>query len=137
MFDAVDGRAGEVAQFSGDGLLALLAERAAAVQTALDMLEVTALFNAQRLTECRAAITLGLGVARGRVVVGTAATARRAAYFWLGEPVVQAERLAAVCAHDDLGGHGVLVDDRTQAGLPVDQFAAVSRCLPQSGMTES
>ena len=134
MFDAVDGRAGEVTQFSGDGLLALFAEPAAAVQTALDMLEVTALFNAQRVTECRAAITLGLGVARGRVVVGTAATARRAAYVCLGEPVVQAERLAAVCAR---GGHGMLVDDRTQAGLPVDLAAAVRRCLPQSGMTES
>ena len=137
MFDAVDGRAGEVAQFSGDGLLALFAEPAAAVQTALDMLEVTGLFNAQRLTERRAAITVGLGLARGRVVVGTAATARRAAYVCLGEPVVQAERLAAACAHGDVGGHGVLVDDRTLAGLPAELVAAVRRCLPQSGMTES
>ena len=137
MFDAVEGRAGEVAQFSGDGLLALFAEPAAAVQTALDMLEVAGLFNAQRVTECRAAIAFGLGVARGKVVVGTAATARRAAYVCLGEPVVQAERLAAACAHGDVGGHGVLVDDRTLAGLPAELVAAVRRCLPQSGMTES
>ena len=98
------------------------------------MLEVAGLFNAQRLMECRTAITVGLGVARGKVVVGTAATATRAAHVCLGEPVVQAERLAADCAK---GGHGMLVDDRTQAGLPADLAAAVRRCLPQSSVTES
>nr|WP_316641186.1 response regulator [uncultured Roseateles sp.] len=121
MFDAIEGRAGEVAQFSGDGLLALFAEPRAAVQAGRDMMEVAELFNAQRSAEGQAAIAFGIGIARGEIVVGSAATARRAAYACVGAPVLSAARLAADGA---AAGNGLLMDAATRSGLPADMARA-------------
>lgn len=117
MFDAIEGRAGEVAQFCGDGLLALFAEPRAAVQAGQDMIELTDLFNTQRRAEGLAAIAFGIGIARGELVVGSAVTARRVAYACVGGAVLIAEQLAMACAR---GGHGLLMDGLTRSGLQAD-----------------
>jgi len=127
MFDAIEGRAGEVAQFSGDGLLALFAEPRAAVQAGRDMIEVAELFNLQRRAEGRSAIVVGIGIARGELIVGSALTARRAAYACVGEPVLSAAQLALACAR---AGQGLLMDASTRAGLPSDMGTAAVSLAP-------
>ena len=107
MLDTVDGRGGEVAQFRGDGLTALFGELPAALGAAQDMAELLASFNAERRAAGQAALAIGVGIARGAVVVATVATAQRAAYACLGEPVLRAERLAAACLS---GGQQMLLD---------------------------
>ncbi len=114
MFDAVEGRGGEVAQFGGDGLLALFAEPLSAVQAGQDMAEVAGLFNAERGAAAQPPIAMGIGISRGELVVGSAATARRAAHACVGVPALQAARLAEAAAP------GLLIDETTRAGLPVD-----------------
>jgi len=107
MLDAVDGRGGEVAQFRGDGLTALFGELPAALGGAQDMAELLASFNDERRAAGQAALAIGVGIARGEVVVATVATAQRAAYACLGEPVLRAEQLAAACL---LAGQQMLLD---------------------------
>lgn len=130
MFDAVEGRGGEVVQFTGDTLLALFAEPGAAVQAARDMCEVAALLNTERGGASQAGrqdLVMGVGVSRGAVMVGSAATARRAAYACVGLPVQHAVRLAELST---LGAHGPLLDDRARAGLHADHLVAAVTGLP-------
>ncbi len=124
MFDVITSQSGEVAQFSGDGLLALFAEPQAAVRAALEMTEMLALFNAERATVNHSPISQGLGIARGSILAGTASTSRRVAYVCLGEPVLTAERLAAACSS---GGQALLMDSAVRDGLDAAmRLAAVS-----------
>lgn len=130
MFDAVEGRGGEVAQFAGDTLLALFAEPGSAVQAAQDMVEVAVLFNAEHGAAGQpgaCALSMGIGVTRGAVVAGSAATARRAAYACVGAPVQRAVRLAEVSAR---GGYGPLLDGGARAGLRADQPVSALTCTP-------
>ena len=57
-------------------------------------------------------VGFSIGLARGAVVVGLAATSRRVAYACIGAPVQRAEQLAAVGAR---GGHQILMDEGTLA----------------------
>ena len=117
MLDAVAGRGGEVAQFRGDGLMALFGEPQAALGAARDMADVVASFNDERRVADQPPVRIGVGIARGEVVVATVATAQRASYACLGAPVQRAEHLAAACRRD---GHSLLMDADTRAGLPAD-----------------
>jgi CheY-like chemotaxis protein len=121
MFDALAGNHGDVTQFCGDGLMALFAEAPAAVRAAQDMVEVTALFNAERAPAGHGPIALGIGIARGAVLAGTATTARRSAFACIGAPVQRAEHLAAECARQ---GRGLLLDARVLSGWAADGPAA-------------
>ena len=122
MFDAVVENGGEVAQFGGDGLVAVFTEPAAALQAARDMVELSAQFNgepgavraeaAAQVAGGVAPIRFGIGLARGPVVVGLAKTSQRVAYACIGAPVPRAEQLAAVGAR---GGHQLLMDAGIQA----------------------
>ncbi len=134
MFDAIEAGGGEVAQFAGDGLLALFAEPEAALRAAQDMVEVLGLFNAERTAAGLAATVMGIGISRGEVVVGSAATARRAAYACVGAPVVAAARLAEACAR---GGHGLLIDDFGRAGLPANVTGLAGNDPPWPGRQRS
>ena len=117
MFDAVEGRGGELAQFSGDGLLALFSDPQAAVQAAQEMGELMRGFNEERLSSELAAVSLGCGLARGQVLACSAASSSRAAYACIGAPVVDAQRLAAVCSAREAA---FLMDAATRAGLSAE-----------------
>ncbi|MBI3367211.1 MAG: response regulator, partial [Burkholderiales bacterium] len=114
MLDAIAGQFGDVAQFSGEGLLALFGEPRAAVQAAHDMAELSALFNAERAAAGHAPTGFGVGIARGSVLIGTALTTRRAAYACIGAPVLIAESLAAASSRLH---HPLLMDGPAHAGL--------------------
>jgi adenylate cyclase len=114
MFDAIGRQNGDVAQFSGDAILALFAEPQAAVRAAQEMAEMAVLFNADRASAGQAALGHGVGIARGTVLVGTASTTRRVAYACMGEPALTADTLCAACSRL---GHALLIDEPTRKGL--------------------
>jgi adenylate cyclase len=121
MFDAISGHGGVVNQMIGDGLMAIfgaplpLAEAPlSAVRAALDMVEMIELFNAERATEGKAAIAIGVGIASGEVVAGYTGTQQRATYTCVGDTVNLAARLEA---HTKEAARTVLIDGDTQAAL--------------------
>ena len=123
MFDAVAGQDGEVIQFGGSGLVALFGEPARARAAARDMVEVSAQFNQERALAQELPVAVGIGLARGPVVVGLASTRQRATYACIGAPVQRAEQLAAVGAR---GGHPIVMDPGLQHGLaPASPAVAV------------
>jgi len=121
MFDAISGHGGVVNQMIGDGLMAIfgaplpLAEAPlSAVRAALDMVEMIELFNAERATEGKAAIAIGVGIASGEVVAGYTGTQQRATYTCVGDTVNLAARLEA---HTKEAARTVLIDGDTHAAL--------------------
>lgn len=124
MLDAIEGRGGVAWQLNGDGLTAVFGAPEplrgdggaawAAVQAALEMLELFALFNAERSATGKAPITLGIGIACGEVVTGQAGTPRRAAFVCIGPAVQRAARLEALAGE---AGRSVLIDAATHAAL--------------------
>lgn len=121
MFDAIGGQGGVVNQIIGDGLMAVFGAPMplpepglSAVRAALDMCEMVTLFNAERASEGRAPIAMGVGVASGEVIAGYTGTMDRATYTCVGDTVNLAARLEA---HTKACGEAVLVDATTQAAL--------------------
>jgi adenylate cyclase len=121
MFDAISGQGGVVNQIIGDGLMAVFGAPLplpepglAAVRAALDMAEMITLFNAERASEGRAPIAMGVGVASGEVIAGYTGTMNRATYTCVGDTVNLAARLEA---HTKACGEAVLIDTATQAAL--------------------
>ena len=114
IFDAVEGRGGEVARFCGDGLTALFRTPQAALQAAQDVGDLLLGFNQERSMLALAAISTGIGLARGAVVACSASSGSRAAYACIGVPVLRAEQLAAACSG---GGQVFLMDDGLQDAL--------------------
>lgn len=114
MFDAIDGRGGEVLQFCGDGLMALFGGSEQAVQAAHEMADLGALFNEERQSRAQPPVGFGIGIARGELLVGAAVTHRRTACACVGSPALEAERLSAECS---VRGQRLLMDAGTQAGL--------------------
>ncbi len=95
---AEGGAGGDLVQFSGDGLTVLFADPQAAARAAQEMHQTTAQFNDERAASGMPALVLGLGLARGPVLVGTVSTGQRMAQACIGEPVARAEALAAADA---------------------------------------
>jgi adenylate cyclase len=124
MLDAIEGQGGLTHQITGDGMTALFGApepvrgsgRApwAAVQAALEMLELVAMFNAERAASGKAPVALSIGIASGEVVAGYAGTPRRAAYVCVGAAVRRAARLEALTTQ---GAGAVLIDGTTHAAL--------------------
>ncbi len=121
MFDAISGQGGVVNQMIGDGLMAVfgaplaLPEPAlAAVRAALDMQEMVTLFNAERASEGKLPIAIGIGIASGQVIAGYTGTQQRATYTCVGDTVNLAARLEA---HTKVAGHGVLMDEDSRTAL--------------------
>jgi adenylate cyclase len=121
MFDAISGHGGVVNQMIGDGLMAIfgaplpLAEAPlSAVRAALDMVEMIDLFNAERASEGKVPIAIGVGIASGEVVAGYTGTQQRATYTCVGDTVNLAARLEA---HTKEAARTVLIDGDTQSAL--------------------
>ena len=124
MFDAVASQGGAVNRMSGDGLMAVFgapmppADPAdaplAAVRTALDMVEMLEIFNAERAAEGRAPMAMAVGIASGDVIAGTTGMPRRAAYTCVGETVNAAAALEALVAN---GTRAILIDETTRAAV--------------------
>ena len=130
VFDAVQGQGGEVAQFAGDTVLAVFAQPAAAGLAAQDLVALLQQWAEQQghadIAEIaghadhadhagRAAeLRTGIGLARGPVLIGTAAAAGRAACACIGTAVTRAQALAMTCAQ---GKHPFLADAGVDSAL--------------------
>ena len=121
MFDAIGGHGGIVSQIAGDGLMAIfgaplpLADHCdAAVRTALEMIELIELFNAEQMAAGKPAIRIGIGIASGDMVAGYTGTNERATYTCIGDTVNLASRLET---HTKEAGRAILIDAATRAGL--------------------
>lgn len=121
MFDAISGHGGVVNQMVGDGLMAIfgaplpLADHAgAAVRAALDMIEMIELLNAERASEGKAPLRIGIGIASGEMVAGYTGTQQRATYTCIGDTVNLAARLEA---HTKVAQRAILIDSATRASL--------------------
>lgn len=124
MLDAVQSHSGVVSQMTGDGLLASFgaalplrhADEAplAAVRAALEMTEMVELFNAERAALGRAPIALAVGIASGEVTAGYTGGQQRTAFVCIGSTVDRAVRLRS---HAAQGGHAIVLDAATEAGV--------------------
>jgi class 3 adenylate cyclase len=121
MFDAISGQGGVVNQMVGDGLMAIfgaprpLADHAAAAaRAALEMLELVAMYNAERKAAGQVPIAIGIGIATGEMVAGYTGTQQRATYTCIGDTVNLAARLEA---HTKVAGRPILLDEVARAGL--------------------
>jgi len=121
MFDAISGHGGIVSHMAGDGLMAIFGaplplpdHAGAAVRSALDMIEMIALFNAEQAAAGKAAIRIGIGIASGDMVAGYTGTNDRATYTCIGDTVNLASRLEA---HTKEAERVILIDEATRAAL--------------------
>jgi adenylate cyclase len=121
MFDAISGRGGVVNQMVGDGLMAIfgaplpLADPGgAAVQAALDMIEMIELYNREPGRTGPAPLAIGIGIASGTVIAGYTGTQQRATYTCVGDAVNLAARLEA---HTKAVGHPILTDAATRLAV--------------------
>ena len=118
MLDAIEGHGGVVRQMAGDTLTAVFeaapSAAAQAAQAALEMIELLAMFNAERAASGKPALGQSIGIAGGEVVAGPAGTPRCAAQVWVGAVVQRADRLEALATER---GASVLIDATTHVGL--------------------
>ena len=124
MFDAISGHGGIVSQIAGDGLMAIFGAplplpdpATSAVRTALEMVELVELFDAERTAGGKPAIRIGVGIASGEMVAGYTGTSRRATYTCIGDTVNLAARLET---HTKTVGRMILIDGATRTTLPGD-----------------
>ena len=122
MFDAIGSHGGIVSQIAGDGLMALFgaplplpSHAESAVRTALEMIELVELFNAERKVAGKTPIRIGVGVASGEMVAGYTGTQNRATYTCIGDTVNLAARLET---QTKVAGRPILIDLATREGLP-------------------
>ena len=122
MFDAITANNGTVNQMQGDGLMAIFGAPAAsenhreeAVNAALEMVELLKAFNEQRVTQNKAEVRIGIGIATGTVIAGYTGTQHRATYTCVGDTVNIAARIES---HTKVVGKPILIDEYTRRGLP-------------------
>jgi class 3 adenylate cyclase len=134
MFEAITSHGGVVNQMIGDGLMAIfgaplpLADHAvAAVQAALEMIEMIGLLNADRAALGKSPVRIGVGIATGEMVAGYTGTQQRATYTCVGDTVNIAARLEA---HTKIAQRPVLVDattaDAVQGRYIIDAMGTVA-----------
>ncbi len=121
MFEAISDQGGVVNQMVGDGLMAIFGAPLyqadhcdRAVKAALDMIDMIQLLNADRITQGKSEIRIGIGIASGQVIAGYTGTIRRATYTCVGDTVNLAARLES---HTKVVGKPILIDGITQAAL--------------------
>src|SRR6476661_4917970 len=102
MFDAIGSHGGIVSQIAGDGLMAIFGAPVAlpghcdaAVQAALEMIELVDLFSREQARAGKPGIRIGIGIASGDMVAGYTGTNQRATYTCIGDTVNLASRLEA------------------------------------------
>jgi adenylate cyclase len=121
MFDAIGSHGGIVSQIAGDGLMAIFGAPVAlpghceaAVQAALEMIELVDLFSREQVREGKPGIRIGIGIASGDMVAGYTGTNERATYTCIGDTVNLASRLEA---HTKEARRAILIDAVTREGL--------------------
>jgi adenylate cyclase len=121
MMDAIGSQGGVVNQMVGDGLMAIFGApvpaedfRLRAVQAARQMIELIELFNRDQASLRRVQISIGIGIASGRVIAGYTGTQHRATYTCVGDTVNLAARLES---HTKELGRSILIDENTRDGL--------------------
>ncbi|MEO8537831.1 MAG: adenylate/guanylate cyclase domain-containing response regulator [Betaproteobacteria bacterium] len=121
MFDAIGAQHGIVSQIAGDGLMAIfgaplpMADHPhAAVRSALEMIDLMALFNAERSAAGKPEIRIGIGIASGEMVAGYTGTNERATYTCIGDTVNLASRLEG---HTKEAKRTILIDGATRTAL--------------------
>ena len=121
MFDAIGGHGGIVSQMAGDGLMAIFGAPLplpdhceAAVRSALEMIDLIRLFNAEQAAAGKPKIRIGIGIASGEMVAGYTGTNERATYTCIGDTVNLASRLEA---HTKVAARAILIDGATRAEL--------------------
>lgn len=127
MTDAVESHGGVAIASTGDAITAVFGATEAAsgattdgdgaswaaVQSAFEMRELVAGFNAERVATGKATVAIGVGIASGLVVTGQAGTPKRPVYVCVGVALQRAAALEAIT-----GSPGdVLMDAATQAAL--------------------
>jgi class 3 adenylate cyclase len=135
MLDAIESHGGRVTQLAGDAIAAVFdaADTAlSALQTAQEMLELTAQFNRERTSAGELPIALGVGIAGGEIVAGHAGTPRRASFVCVGAAV---QRAAALAAEATQRGDAVLIDGSTHAAL-ADHLSSLAKS-PNATVTPS
>jgi adenylate cyclase len=118
MFDAIGSHGGVVNQMIGDGLMAIFGaplplddHSGCAVRAALEMTDLIALFNQERVAAGKATIAVGIGIATGDIVAGYTGTQQRATYTCIGDTVNLAARLEA---HTKVVKRSILIDAATR-----------------------
>jgi class 3 adenylate cyclase len=121
MFNAISGHGGIVSEIAGDGLMAVfgaplpLADHCdAAVQAAVEMIEMIELFNADQASAGKTPIRIGIGIASGEMVAGYTGTNERATYTCIGDTVNVASRLEE---HTKAVERSILIDATTRGML--------------------
>jgi len=124
MREAIDGGNGVITQLGADRLTAIFGAPLApprggdaalgAVRAALDMLEMSELFNAERRGAGLAPVTTAIGIATGEAVVGWIGRLQQVVFGSLGAPVQAAAALQARAASV---GATILLDGPTQAAV--------------------
>jgi class 3 adenylate cyclase len=121
MMDAIGGEGGVVNQMVGDGLMAIFGaplprddHRQRAVLAARQMVELIRVFNEEQAARDKLEITIGIGIASGRVVAGYTGTQHRATYTCVGDTVNVAARLES---HTKVVNRPILIDEHTRRGL--------------------
>ena len=121
MMDAIGSQGGVVNQMVGDGLMAIFGApvpapdfRLRAVLAGRQMIELIELFNHDQASLRRVQITIGIGIASGRVIAGYTGTQHRATYTCVGDTVNLAARLES---HTKELGRSILIDENTRDGL--------------------
>lgn len=121
MFDAISTHGGVVNQMIGDGLMSVFGapipqadhcERA--VRAALEMIELIQGFSADRVSQGKSEIRIGIGIASGNVVAGYTGTTHRATYTCIGDTVNLAARLET---HTKVLARPILIDGATRGAL--------------------
>jgi adenylate cyclase len=132
MFESISTHGGVVNQIIGDGIMALFGAplpldepTTAAVDAALEMIEMIDLFNQQQVVIGKTPIQIGVGIATGQVVAGYTGTMQRATYTCVGDTVNLAARLEA---YTKTVGHPILIDETTRKTLRAD--LQVEECGP-------
>ena len=140
MMDAISGEGGIVNQMQGDGLMAIFGaplpredHRRAAVLAARQMIDLIRLFNEEQAAQGKVQITIGVGIASGRVIAGYTGTLHRATYTCVGDTVNVAARLES---HTKVLKRPILIDEYTRRGLGDDIAVEPQGEVLMKGKTE-
>ncbi|MDX1414954.1 MAG: response regulator [Candidatus Promineifilaceae bacterium] len=121
MFGIVAEEGGIVAQIVGDGIMCIFGAPVPredyslrAVRAAAQMMNQITQFNQRRAAQKKQLITIGIGIASGKVVAGLVGAQNRAIYTCHGDPVNTAARLEE---YTKTAGRPVLMDERTRLAL--------------------
>jgi len=136
MFEPITRHAGIVNQILGDGFMAIFGtlngkgdHREQAVLAAIEMSSVLKKLNQKRIAEKKVEISIGIGIASGKVMAGYAGTQHRATYTCVGDTVNLAARIESYTREVN---QPILIDSYTREYLPASiSVASLGRITPK------